>query len=99
MSKSATYRERERELGEKESLLLDDLNQKNSKVKKILIWSLAAGLVGLVFYGFYRSFTPSSKSKKKKKVKKNVPGDYPIVDSALEQIAPRIGKWILKEFG
>ena len=88
--------ERKKELKQKESLLLAGLDKKGSKLQNVALWSLGTGLVGLIGWGIYKSLSPT-KIKKKKKDKKP-PKDYPALDSFIEQTAPKIGKWILKEF-
>ncbi len=92
------------ELAQKESILLKDLNQNSSKAKKVALWALGAGAVALVGYGIYRSFSSekppkeSNRKKTSKREKRGVPKDSPIVDTAIENLAPSIGKWLLKQF-
>ncbi len=98
MSKQGAISQRKKELSEKEQLLLGDLGEKGSKLKKIALWALGAGIVGLIFYGIYRSFSPVPKKKKSKKKHKSPPQNNEFIDSAIEQIGPKIGNWILREF-
>lgn len=98
MSKSKKFLEKREELAAKEKLLLGDLDEKGGKIKKIALWSLGAGLVGLIIYGIYKSFEPEPKKKKRKKKSKTAPENNEFVDSAIEQLGPRLGDWILKEF-
>ncbi|MEQ9229357.1 MAG: hypothetical protein RIF46_01655 [Cyclobacteriaceae bacterium] len=98
MSKQSAISRRKKELSDKEKILLGDLDEKGSKIKKIALWSLGAGLVVLIIYGVYRSFAPESKKKKSKKKDKSPPKNNEFIDSAIEQIGPKIGNWILREF-
>ena len=96
---SKLYRQKKSELSAKEKLLLSSVNNSSSKIKKIALWSLAAGLIALIGWGIYKSFTPTkSEKKKRKKGRRKIPKNYPAIDAILEQIAPQIGNWILKEF-
>ena len=81
-------------MAQKEKLLLADMNV--SKGKKIALWSLGVGLVSLVGYGIYKAISDSDNPKSKEK-KKKVPADWPITDSAIENLAPTVGKWLLKQ--
>ena len=98
MSNSRAYTDKKKELKEKESLILSGFDRGGSRFKQVLLWSLVAGLVGLISWGIYRSVSPSKGKKKSKKNRKNAPKDIPMIDSILENAAPRLGKWILKEF-
>ncbi len=97
-SRTKTYQTKSQELAAKEKMLLDDLDTSGGRLKKIALWSLGAGLIGLVFWGLFSAFSSKEKKPKKKKSKGKVPKNYPIVDSWIEQVAPKVGDWILKEF-
>jgi len=107
MSRSKTWTNKKSELQQKEQLLLDDLNVNGSKAKRIARWSLGTGLVVLVGYGIYRAFSSPSQEeideKKEKKARelnekrRSKPKDLPFADSAIEHLAPSLGKWILKQ--
>ncbi len=98
MSKQSTISQRKKELSEKEKLLLGDLDEKGSKLKKLALWGLSAGIIALIFYGVYRSLSPAPKKKKSKKKHKTPSQNNEFIDSAIEQIGPKIGNWILREF-
>jgi len=107
MSRSKTWKNKKSELQQKEQMLLEDLNVNGSKVKRIARWSLGTGLAALVGYGIYRAFsTPSSeeiqtrkekREREAKEKKRGNPKDLPYVDSAIENLAPMLGKWLLKQ--
>lgn len=100
MSSSKAYMTKKQELKEKEDLLLKTMDEGSEKIKKVFVWSLVVGLLALVGWGIFKSFSgkrPKGEGKKKKK-SKQVPKDYPVVDSLIEQAAPKLGQWILDEF-
>ncbi len=98
MSNSKKWINRKIELAQKENLLLEDLNFNSSKAKKIALWSLGSGVVALLGYGIYQTFFNSHPEKRKKKnEKKWVPKDSPFVDTAIENIGPSLGKWLLRQ--
>ena len=93
------YHEKKQELASKEKMLLQYLDSSGGKIKKITLWSLGAGLIALIGWGIYNSFLPEKKKKaKRNKPKNKPPQDTPIIESILENAAPRLGNWILKEF-
>ena len=94
---SRTWRNRKEELKQKEQILLEDLNIKGSRTKKIALWSLGSGVAALVSYGIYRAFSTPPEKPKKKPSKKRVPKNSPIVDSAIENLAPTFGKWLVRQ--
>ena len=104
MSKSSVYSQQKAELKAKESLLLEDLNTGGEKAKRIALWGLGVGLIALIGYGIYRGFSDKPKKEKKerkentKATKKKLPKEDLLVDQAIQNLAPSIGKWILKEF-
>lgn len=91
---------RKEELAQKERLLMADMSEKGEKIKKVVKWSLIAGLLALLGYGLYRAFAgdDAPKKKKKKKGKMQPPQDSPWVDDLIEFSAPSLGKWLLKTF-
>ncbi|MCP4459732.1 MAG: hypothetical protein GY816_17170 [Cytophagales bacterium] len=99
MSNSRTLRTRKDELAQKEKLLLAELNV--SKAKKVALWSLGAGVVSLIGYGVYKYLSTDTRDDhpSKRKVSKKVPKDSPIVDSAIKNLGPNLGKWLLKQLG
>ena len=99
MTKSRSLKERTTQLKEEEKILLNDLDAKGGKVKRVLAWSLVAGILGVIAYSIYTSTTSTKSSKKRGKRKKtNAVSDGWWVDTLTEQLGPRLGNWILKEF-
>lgn len=97
-SRTTSYKKKSQELAAKEKLLLEDLDSSGGRLKKIALWSLGAGIIALIGWGLYSAFIPGKKKMRKKKSKKRIPKNYPMVDAWMEQIAPKLGNWILKEF-
>ena len=98
MSKSIIEK-RKQALKEKERIMLSDIEgSSGSRNKRILLWSLAAGIIAMTGYGIYQATSDHEeikKTKKKKKKSKGVPKDSEIIDSAIERIGPMVGKWII----
>jgi hypothetical protein len=94
MSNSKAWKNRKEELHQKEQLILEELNLKSSKTKKIILWSLGTGFITLIGYLGYRGI--SAETPKGKHKTKTAPTDWPMVDSAIENLAPSLGKWLLK---
>lgn len=94
MSNSEAWKNRKEELDQKEQLLLEELNIKSSKTKKIILWSLGTGVITLIGYLGYRAITAETPKEKGKT--KSVPTDWPMVGSAIENLGPSLGKWLLK---
>ena len=94
MSNSIIWKNRKEELDQKEQILLEKINLKNPKTKKIVFWSLGSGMLALIGYMVYRAFTVEEKEKRKKKY---VPSAWPIVNSAIENVGSTLGKWLLKQ--